>query len=367
MKRFLWIGALLVTLAGILLTGYLTQAYIAGSIGRICAGGQGCGTVLRSPWSQFAGLPTALYGFGYYLVSFLLFLVYPLFDRETKPAILNGLLGLHLTAFAVSIGLTAYALFGLGTTCFFCNTSLGLVTLLAGGTAFWKIRSARSQTTTTFHEDTWQTATVILFFSTVVASGIAFTQPGTAPVTQSERTQRELRALVQDARSIGDPDAPIRVVEFFDLSCPHCQRFTLNTFPKIKKNYIDTGKVVWTFRFFPITRAHPHTLYAHGALSLVPSHKFLPAKKTIMRQASRWNARHNDDPRNYFGLFLSQYGLTEGPSRGLLREIRRRTRDYAALGIRQTPSFLVNGKIYRGGLPYHRWQSIFDELLRTGK
>lgn len=362
MNRYLWVGLLILSLAGVVLTGYLTQAHFAGSIGAICQEGQGCGVVLQSAWSQFAGLPTAFYGFCYYLLAFVLVLLIPYLDEEYKPVFFNGLVGLNLAAFGISVTLVGYAILGLGTTCTFCNTSFALVALLTGGTLYWR----KTGTRVLEYDNAaslWQIGTIVFLISTLLLVGILTTQGERSQRVESKETQRELQALANDSRSLGDPQAPIRVVEFFDLACPHCQKFALNTFPKIKQNYIDTGKVVWTFRSFPITRAHPNALYAHGALSLIPQNEYLAAKKTIMRNSKQWKGRYTEDPRTYFNLFLAQHGLNEGPSKELLREIRFSTRDYSELGIRQTPSFMVNGKIHKGALPYRRWRSIFDELL----
>ena len=54
---------------------------------------------------------------------------------------------------------------------------------------------------------------------------------------------------------VGRADAPVTIIEFSDLQCPHCARNALNTFPQIKRNYIDTGKVRYVARDFPLTHA----------------------------------------------------------------------------------------------------------------
>jgi protein-disulfide isomerase len=56
---------------------------------------------------------------------------------------------------------------------------------------------------------------------------------------------------------MGKPDAPVTVIEFSDYQCPFCQRFFANTLPALKKDYIDTGKVRYVFRDFPLDSIHP--------------------------------------------------------------------------------------------------------------
>ncbi|MEN9407620.1 MAG: hypothetical protein RLZZ455_836 [Candidatus Parcubacteria bacterium] len=65
---------------------------------------------------------------------------------------------------------------------------------------------------------------------------------------------------------LGKDDAPLTMVEFSDLQCPFCLRFFTETFPQIKKEYIDTGKVKFYFRHLPLTQLHPMAMpFAHAA------------------------------------------------------------------------------------------------------
>ncbi|HIN91479.1 MAG TPA: DsbA family protein, partial [Alphaproteobacteria bacterium] len=58
-----------------------------------------------------------------------------------------------------------------------------------------------------------------------------------------------------DEPVLGDLDAPVTIIEFASLSCPHCAAFHKERFPWLKKNFIDTGKVRFIFRDFPLNRA----------------------------------------------------------------------------------------------------------------
>lgn len=58
-----------------------------------------------------------------------------------------------------------------------------------------------------------------------------------------------------DDRTLGNPKAPVTVIEYLAPTCPHCARFAASVFPEIKKNYIDTGKVLYVIRIFPLSPA----------------------------------------------------------------------------------------------------------------
>ena len=65
--------------------------------------------------------------------------------------------------------------------------------------------------------------------------------------------------------SLGDPNAPVTVIEYGDFQCPLCGAFATQTFPQIKSQYIDTGQVRWIFREFPLTAVHPQAQAAAEA------------------------------------------------------------------------------------------------------
>ncbi len=77
--------------------------------------------------------------------------------------------------------------------------------------------------------------------------------------------------------TLGSAEAPVTIIEYASMSCPHCARFALVTFPEIRKRYIDTGKVRFILREFPLDR-------------------LAEAVSVVTRCAC------NDDPQRYFAL-----------------------------------------------------------------
>ena len=70
-------------------------------------------------------------------------------------------------------------------------------------------------------------------------------------------TSGSVRTSVADAPTLGRAEAPVTLVEFSDYQCPFCQRFFATTLSAIKKQYVDTGKVRYVFRDFPLDQLHP--------------------------------------------------------------------------------------------------------------
>ena len=77
---------------------------------------------------------------------------------------------------------------------------------------------------------------------------------------------REMLVTVDGGAVYGRPDAKVTIVEFSDYQCPFCARYSNDTFPQIEREYIDTGRVKYVFRDFPIEASHPQAFKAHEAV-----------------------------------------------------------------------------------------------------
>ena len=154
-------------------------------------------------------------------------------------------------------------------------------------------------------------------------------------------------------KSLGNPNAPNTIIEYASLTCPFCRKFHVNVYPRVKKELIDTGKVRWIVREFPIgrsagtaaiiTRCGPPKNY------FVLFDKFLTQQKVWVSQEVRPDAIYKvaaqtGMTRQTFDACLSNKELEEG-----LRTVKQRGRE---LGVTGTPTFFVNGKKKRGDLPF---------------
>lgn len=89
---------------------------------------------------------------------------------------------------------------------------------------------------------------------------------------------------------LGNKNAPVIIIEFSDLQCPFCKRFMNDTFPEIKKDYIDKGKAKFAFRHFPLSSIHPNARLAHeAALCANEQSKFWEYHNLIFERQTEWN------------------------------------------------------------------------------
>lgn len=123
----------------------------------------------------------------------------------------------------------------------------------------------KSETITIRKEDFWKYCTFLLLAVIIVGSFVVFTGKGPttntgtnpAPTNPSVAQPSVVSADVDDDAMLGDPNAPVTIIEFSDYQCPFCGRFYTQTYGLIKEEYVDTGKVKIVFRDFPLTRIHP--------------------------------------------------------------------------------------------------------------
>ena len=166
-------------------------------------------------------------------------------------------------------------------------------------------------------------------------------------------------------RVLGDPKAPITLVEYSSLGCPHCASFHANTLPKIKKNYIDTGKVKLIMRDFPLGGA----AYAAAMMArCAPPNRYFQFIEVLFQNQQSWS--HSQQP----GAALARIGKLGGMSqkdfeactgnKELFEGIRKlQLEGQEKHGVNATPTFLVNGQKISGAQPYEVFEEAFKKAM----
>ena len=166
--------------------------------------------------------------------------------------------------------------------------------------------------------------------------------------------------------AIGTDSAPITVIEYASMTCPHCAHFSETTFPELKKRYIDTGKVRFIFREFPLDRlAFAGFLLAR----CVPSDKYFPMIETLFAQQRDWVVQSPLQPmraiakqagvsQEAFDACLEDRKLIEG-----IEKVRSQAAD--KFGVNSTPTFFVNGKRLAGALSIEEMEKEFAPYLKS--
>jgi protein-disulfide isomerase len=181
-----------------------------------------------------------------------------------------------------------------------------------------------------------------------------------------------VRAGVADAPVLGRPDAPVTLVEFSDYQCPFCQRFFVTTLPAIKKDYIDTGKVRYVFRDFPLDRIHPQARKAAEAAHCAGDQgKYWEMHDVLYRNQQALQVPELSEHARTLGLDAAKFDecLSSGRHAG---QVEKGLTDGAAAGVNGTPGFVVaktkpgdtvEGTPVVGAQPIEVFRKIIDQLL----
>ena len=176
---------------------------------------------------------------------------------------------------------------------------------------------------------------------------------------------------------IGNPDAPITIIEFSDFQCPFCAKFHVQTLPTIMDEYINKGTVKLVFRDFPIQSIHPNALPASVAAECANEQKkFKEMHDVLFEKQNKWSNQNIESVMNTFSQYASDLGLEEKAFDSCLKngkyieEIQKDLDDGRTYGISGTPGFFIgNDQIgfieLKGAQPFENFKKVIDNQLKN--
>lgn len=169
--------------------------------------------------------------------------------------------------------------------------------------------------------------------------------------------------------ALGDPNAPVKIIEYMSMTCPHCAHFHENTFEAIKTKYVDTGKVYFVLREFPFPQ-DTASLAAFMLARCTTEDKFFPFVSTLLKQQRTWAAPADGDVRGAMLQMSKLAGFTQETFDACLTNAQLagdvsavRDRGAQEFGVQSTPTFLINGKAYSGDMSVDSMSALIDSLL----
>ena len=181
----------------------------------------------------------------------------------------------------------------------------------------------------------------------------------------------KVRVEVGDMPMLGRPDAPLTMVEFTDLGCPYCRAFHVGTFEQIKREYIDTGKLRFVSRDFPLD-FHPNARPAALAVRCAAEQgKFWEMRHGVTLKAAALSREVYDRLAGELGLDSERFAACIAADR-YRAAIDRDVADAQAVGVNGTPTFVlgpttpgtsVEGQRIVGALPFPMFETQIKALL----
>jgi protein-disulfide isomerase len=202
----------------------------------------------------------------------------------------------------------------------------------------------------------------------VCAAAVAASLALAAGAPQPDRTVDMAKVLAPGSLpelSIGSPDG-VPVVEYGSLTCPHCAVFSRETFPQLKKEYIDTGKVRFIFREFA-----RNTLDVAGFVlaRCLGDDKIFAADELLFAEQDRW--AFADKPLEPLIEAMRPTGMTQAQATECLKNQKLADGIVAItkkageeIHLNGTPTFVIDGKVYGGELTMDQLRAILDPLVK---
>jgi len=196
------------------------------------------------------------------------------------------------------------------------------------------------------------------FTSGMIGVGIALSSSLLPSMPASADDDNDIIAHVSAPRILGDPNAPIKVVEFFSMTCGHCANFHNITFPKVKSDMIERGLIQFEMRPFPLDGL---ALRGHALARSLPTSRYFPMVKALMSQHKQWVRA--EDPLAALMKIARLAGISEAEfnktmsNRTLLEKlVEMRQIALDDWNISSTPSFVINeDKVLAGNMNYEKF------------
>ncbi len=169
--------------------------------------------------------------------------------------------------------------------------------------------------------------------------------------------------------ALGPTNAAVTITEFASMTCPHCAAFTEKVFPKIKSEYIDSGKIRFVFREFPLDiKAAAGSMLAR-CIAKDDSAKYFAVIDMLFRQQAEWALKNTTETLTRIG---KQAGLSQQQVEACLKDqalLDKIAADqkYAneVLKVNSTPTFFINGEMMKGEQSFEEFDKRIKSLLKS--
>lgn len=193
----------------------------------------------------------------------------------------------------------------------------------------------------------------------------AISTPAATPAANPSVAQGPGPQVLPDDMVLGSPDAKVTIVEYASLTCSHCARFHKETMPKLKADYIDTGKVRLVYRDFPFDEA---SFRAAMLARCSGKERFFGFVDALFQSQENWATPNGWKP----GLAriaklggMSQEAFDQCLANKAVEEpiLAKRLEGNQKFGVESTPTFFINGEKVSGAYPFEHFVQIINRKL----
>ncbi len=169
--------------------------------------------------------------------------------------------------------------------------------------------------------------------------------------------------------ALGPANAPITITEFASMTCPHCAAFNADVFPKIKAAYIDTGKIRYVFREFPLDIKAAAGSMLSRCIAKDDAGKYFAVTDMLFKQQGDWVTKNTTETLTRIG---KQAGLSQQAVDDCLKDQALLDKIVAdqkfaneVLKVNSTPTFFLNGEMIKGETSFDEFDKRIKALLKS--
>jgi len=204
-------------------------------------------------------------------------------------------------------------------------------------------------------------------FALMFLMALAAAFPAASQAPQPSSDPAALLQVTPKDRVLGQTDAPITIVEYASMTCPHCAHFANDVLPELKQKWIDTGKAKLVMRPFPLDQV---ALRAETLARCLPPDRYYPMIETLFKTQEKWAIAQDWRPAlertaRLAGISSKEFDACLG-NKGLEDEaVQSRLTASTQLDVTGTPTFFINGKKFEGPPTAQALDEVLSGLAKS--
>ena len=204
----------------------------------------------------------------------------------------------------------------------------------------------------------------------VVVGALFIVRAARAPRVRANVTTAPITPAQAEGYLLGNPNAPVQIMEFADFECPACGNFAVITEPDVRARIINTGLASYRFFDFPLPM-HKNTMFASNAAACAADQgKFWEMHDQLFRNQPEWNGEATDNPKKIFLGYVKALGINSDTWEKCYDEQQHQSRILAnqAEGnrrkVQSTPTFVIGTRLIPGAMSYDVFKAYVDSATK---
>ena len=169
---------------------------------------------------------------------------------------------------------------------------------------------------------------------------------------------------------LGNEDAKVKIIEFSDFQCPFCKALFDQTLSQLKKEYVDTGKVAFYYRHYPLSSIHPNAQKSAEAAECANEQgNFWGYHDELFKTQADWESLTGSSLYDKFAELATNIGLNGATLKDCVEsgkledKVKEDESDGSAAGVQGTPATFINGMLISGAVPYSEFKAEIERQL----